>query len=212
MSLDFTVDQSTLVQVMAWCRQATSHYPSQCRPNGNLTQPNISIGRSIVITWTSFTSLVLHGLKGFTTHSLVVLLPSKKRRHFKIDIIMDPSVIYSHVTGLLVSQHDFDLQRVLSMELTAYPPYLLLADGSMRHVEDDDNECCTHENWKNIGTYLVRWQLVRYVNAPMFPMFSAWWYSMMWIYIYICCYRHLWLTVILRHGRYELLPKVRYIW
>ena len=30
MSLDFTDDQSTLVQVMAWCRQATSHYPSQC--------------------------------------------------------------------------------------------------------------------------------------------------------------------------------------
>ena len=32
MSLDFTDDQSTLVQVMAWCRQATSHYLSQCGP------------------------------------------------------------------------------------------------------------------------------------------------------------------------------------
>ena len=30
MSLDCTDDQSTLVQVMAWCRQATSHYLSQC--------------------------------------------------------------------------------------------------------------------------------------------------------------------------------------
>ena len=30
MSLVFTDDQSTLVQVMAWCRQATSHYLSQC--------------------------------------------------------------------------------------------------------------------------------------------------------------------------------------
>ena len=30
MSLDFTDDQSTSVQVMAWCRQATSHYLSQC--------------------------------------------------------------------------------------------------------------------------------------------------------------------------------------
>ena len=30
MSLDFTDDRSTLVQVMAWCRQATSHYLSQC--------------------------------------------------------------------------------------------------------------------------------------------------------------------------------------
>ena len=33
MSLDFTDDQSTLVQVMAWCRQATSHYLSQCWPS-----------------------------------------------------------------------------------------------------------------------------------------------------------------------------------
>ena len=32
MSLDFIDDQSTLVQVMDWCRQATSHYLSQCWP------------------------------------------------------------------------------------------------------------------------------------------------------------------------------------
>ena len=32
MSLDLTDDKSTLVQVMAWCRQATSHYLGQCWP------------------------------------------------------------------------------------------------------------------------------------------------------------------------------------
>ena len=32
LSLDFTDDQSTLVQVMAWCLQATSHYLNQCWP------------------------------------------------------------------------------------------------------------------------------------------------------------------------------------
>ena len=32
MSLDFTDYQSTLVQVMAWCRQATSHCLIQCWP------------------------------------------------------------------------------------------------------------------------------------------------------------------------------------
>ena len=36
MSLDFTDDQSTLVQVMAWCHQATSHYLSQCWPRSLL--------------------------------------------------------------------------------------------------------------------------------------------------------------------------------
>ena len=30
MSLDFTDDQSTLIQVMAWCCQTPSHYLSQC--------------------------------------------------------------------------------------------------------------------------------------------------------------------------------------
>ena len=29
---DLTDDKSTLVQVMAWCRQATSHYLNQCWP------------------------------------------------------------------------------------------------------------------------------------------------------------------------------------
>ena len=32
MSLDLIDDQSTLVQVMAWCRQAPSHYLIQCWP------------------------------------------------------------------------------------------------------------------------------------------------------------------------------------
>ena len=32
MYLDLTDDKSTLVQVMAWCHQATSHYLSQCWP------------------------------------------------------------------------------------------------------------------------------------------------------------------------------------
>ena len=32
MPLDLTDDKSTLIQVMAWCLQATSHYLSQCWP------------------------------------------------------------------------------------------------------------------------------------------------------------------------------------
>ena len=43
MSLDLTDDKSTLVQVMAWCRQATSHYLSWCWPRSllpyNVTRP-----------------------------------------------------------------------------------------------------------------------------------------------------------------------------
>ena len=51
MSLDFTDDQSTLVQVMAWCRQATSHYLSQCWPKSlspyGITRPQwVNVGSS----------------------------------------------------------------------------------------------------------------------------------------------------------------------
>ena len=44
MSLDLTGDKSTLVQVMAWCHQATSHYLNQCWPRSlspyGVTRPN----------------------------------------------------------------------------------------------------------------------------------------------------------------------------
>ena len=44
MSLDFTDDQPTLVQVMVWCRQATNHYLSQCWPRSlspyGITRPH----------------------------------------------------------------------------------------------------------------------------------------------------------------------------
>ena len=56
-SLDFTDDQSTLVQVMAWCHQATSHYLSQCWPRSpspcGVTRPqwvNFQ-GRDKLIFW-----------------------------------------------------------------------------------------------------------------------------------------------------------------
>ena len=43
MPWDVTEGKSTLIQVMAWCRQATSHYLSQCWPGSmwpyNVTRP-----------------------------------------------------------------------------------------------------------------------------------------------------------------------------
>ena len=45
MSLYLTDDQSTLVQVMAWCRQATSHYLSQCWPR-SLPPYGVTIGHN----------------------------------------------------------------------------------------------------------------------------------------------------------------------
>ena len=60
--LDFTNDKSTLVQVMAWCRQATSHYLNQCwprsmSPNG-VTRPQWVNSLWLSATW-SVSSLFL---------------------------------------------------------------------------------------------------------------------------------------------------------
>ena len=58
MSLDFTDNQSTLAQVMAWCRQATSHYLKQCWPRSlspyNVTRPQWVITQVItyyIVLW-----------------------------------------------------------------------------------------------------------------------------------------------------------------
>ena len=58
MSLDLTDDQSKLVQVMAWCRQATSHYLSQCWPRSMLPYGviwpqwvNVNVWCSHEISW-----------------------------------------------------------------------------------------------------------------------------------------------------------------
>ena len=44
--LNLTDDKSALVQVMAWCRQATSHYLSQCWPDPDQCRHAASLGHS----------------------------------------------------------------------------------------------------------------------------------------------------------------------
>ena len=50
--LDLTGDKSTLVQVMAWCRQATSHYLSQCWPR------SMSPYGTTRLQWVNFISII----------------------------------------------------------------------------------------------------------------------------------------------------------
>ena len=57
MLLDFTDDQSTLVQVMAWCHQTTSHYLSQCWPRSlspyGVTRPQWVCSQLVVLVMTT---------------------------------------------------------------------------------------------------------------------------------------------------------------
>ena len=68
MSLDFTDDQSTLVQVMAWCQQATSHYLSQCWPR-SLTPSGITRPQWVK-AWTKWSAF-------FWQHSQMYFLECK---------------------------------------------------------------------------------------------------------------------------------------
>ena len=48
--LTLTDNESTLVQVMAWCRQAPSHYLGQCWPR-SLTPHDVTRPQSVLITY-----------------------------------------------------------------------------------------------------------------------------------------------------------------
>ena len=54
MSLEFTDDQSTLVQLIAWCRQATSHYLSQCWPR-SLSPYGVTRPQWVKWSWSDLT-------------------------------------------------------------------------------------------------------------------------------------------------------------
>ena len=81
MSLDFTDDQSTLVQVMAWCRQATSHYlihvdPDRCRHTVSLGPNELNINFSsnytFFIIWFRY---FVRNFKGCLWNSIQNILP-----------------------------------------------------------------------------------------------------------------------------------------
>ena len=60
------------------------------------------------------------------------LNPAKKYALVGQHKIMDQEAIYARVICILVSNRDFDLQKVLSSELAAYPPSMFHPNGSMR--------------------------------------------------------------------------------
>ena len=77
MSLDLTDDNSTLVQVMALCLQATSHYMSQCWPTF-MSPYGVTRPQRVNVNWTLFRKQVIL--------SINTLRPRQNRRHFADDI------------------------------------------------------------------------------------------------------------------------------
>ena len=73
MPLDFTDDKSALVQVMAWCHQATSHYLSQCWPRFLLPYG---------VTRPRWVNLVLLECSCLKTRTVNTLRPDQNGWHF----------------------------------------------------------------------------------------------------------------------------------
>ena len=104
MSLDFTDDdQSTLAQVMAWCRQATSHYLSQCWPRSlspyGVTRPQWVNALALGITDSS-TGMVLTMEESFCSQFNSIILAqsrhisSKQKSYNKSELLYD--IRHSH--------------------------------------------------------------------------------------------------------------------
>ena len=67
MSMDLTDDKSTLVQVMAWCRQTTSHYLSQCWPR-SMTPCGVTRPQWVKCHW----HIYLQGSKGTKISTFII--------------------------------------------------------------------------------------------------------------------------------------------
>ena len=128
MSLDSTGDQSTLVQVMAWCHQATSHYLNQCwlrspcgvtRPqwvkiySSNCQSVNIGSSNGLVVskcqalTW-KYLTMFQHHKANMTYHNNA---HHTNQANFKITPLHSYLFFYQQQTSLVnhitywVSQH-----------------------------------------------------------------------------------------------------------
>ena len=79
MPRDIIDDKSTLFQVMAWCRQATSHYLSQCWPSSMspyvFNRPQW-VNIDGLVLWSSIFLALTHWCKGKVVHLKMLFLCS----------------------------------------------------------------------------------------------------------------------------------------
>ena len=98
MSLDFTDDQSTLVQVKAWCRQATSRYLNQCWHRSlssyGVTRPQLVNDLYRTQTW----AYSVYFLQNKTQYENVsALKPGQNASRFSIIILDQKIYIGNHL-------------------------------------------------------------------------------------------------------------------
>ena len=146
---DLNDDKSTLVQVMAWCHKATSHYLNQCWPR---SLPPYRVTRSqwvksmtlckttvtpFLLHWTSYPNLALSHLMSYSSHAWSYsLFPYSTAHH--------PSVPWTSDVSVTSTQSG---QRVDAGTSTGVPPTCWSPGGGRvvrsqsRRLEDSVSHC-----------------------------------------------------------------------
>ena len=103
--------------------------------SGKLANPEVNVDNAVDIGHTMLTEFESSLPEGFHAPiSKQVATFAEKKKHLKVagQDVVNPEAIYNRVIGLLVSQRDLDLEAVFATELTAHPPSMFEADGTMR--------------------------------------------------------------------------------
>ena len=99
MSLDFTDDQSTLVQVMSWCHQAPSHYLSQSSPR-SLSPYGVTWPQWVDVSLQSFAQAMTAQLSPHGKNLVAITFESKMKfssnLHFSFIYLTKSSVKRVH--------------------------------------------------------------------------------------------------------------------
>ena len=100
-------DKSTLVQVMAWCRQAASHYLSQCCPRSlspyGVTRPQWVKGRP----------------RRTTNHEGVVAVTPDRPWSIPIITWLNNVILHVLTTKYVQNQHQIERRRLLASIVTS---------------------------------------------------------------------------------------------
>ena len=118
MSLDLNDDKSTLVQVMAWCRQATSHYLGQCWPR---SLPPYGVTRP---QWVKKCKLQTHVMEKNHEHFLWICSPINARENLSWEVNDDSG------NGLMpLNNNPFSEPIMTQIYVAKWHHYTLMGQG-----------------------------------------------------------------------------------
>ena len=134
-TLDLTDDKSTMVQAMAWCRQATSHYLSQCWPRSTLPY-GVTRPQWVNRTRCFIRSLYFYNRNSYTDH--------KRHIYAELKWCMSQKVMSYRNKHLSQCQHSFHLKAVLILAKGLLMVSCHFSDALVRHTSESPLPSSTH--------------------------------------------------------------------